>query len=32
MGLFTEETRSNNVASSLIHLTTDTVEVLGEGC
>jgi hypothetical protein len=30
--LFTEETRSNNVASSLIHLTADTARVLGEGC
>jgi hypothetical protein len=32
MNLFAEETRSNNVASSLIHLTTDTARVLGEGC
>jgi len=32
MGLFTEETRSNNVASSLIHLKDDTVDVVGEGC
>jgi hypothetical protein len=30
--LFTEQTRSNNVASSLIHLTSDTAEVLGHGC
>jgi Lysyl oxidase len=31
-GVFTEETRANNTAASLIHLTDDTVDVVGEGC